>query len=225
MIQRRLRRDLTTYEQCPWEELHVREIYRNLPPDGLKVDSWEEFPKVPGAPDSVRRYRICDDRWFQAVFARRPNMVVDQLMQMLAVDTQDDAEWQIWRPSHMEGYALSSTFAVTPNLYDGGPELLDWLFRHALDVERGGPDSVGVAYFTELAPGCLRDAMERLAWLENAILDLNRGLVGLAEGFWRDARDSSDAEAEQLPADWCPDEIIPPPARYRSSGWKRREAP
>src|SRR6478609_850060 len=95
---RRPRRTTTpnqaVYEQAPWDLAHVEAIYRNLQGRIVVDGAWHDFPPLP---QDIGRYRVFENRYFQAVYARRPNRVFDTLTAMPPVEREDDAEWTIWK--------------------------------------------------------------------------------------------------------------------------------
>lgn len=219
--QRRLYK--TLYEQCPWDQDHVGSIYRNLHGMIVVDGQWHAFPPMP---QHIGQYRVYNQQYFQAVYARSYNPVFEALLAMSPVDTKDDAEWIIWKLTWAEkAYALTSPFAVTPGPFEHHAEVADWLYRHGLGLVYDNTYGLrGVAYFTDIEPGCLRDAMDRLVWLENAIIHLNLRLEQISQDFWGEAKRDSDVVLDQLPSTFPSDEIVPVPERFRRMGWKHRES-
>lgn len=207
------------YEQCPWDKGHVEAIYRNLVGQIIVDGQWHE---ITGEPDHVGRYRVFEDRCFQAVYSQQTNPVFEALAAMDAVESEDDAEWAIGQVEEGD-YAISSTFALTPGQFEHQPAVGEWLWRHGLGLEPNEFLVEGVAYFTEIEPGCLLDAMERLRWLERAFTDLNERLEQAGRDFWREIQAESDAVNERVARPLAPDEIVPLPERYARLGWKYRE--
>jgi hypothetical protein len=205
------------YEQAPWDLAHIEAIYRNLQGRIVADGAWHDFPPLPR---DIARYRVFEDRYFQAVYARRPNLVFDTLTAMPPVLREDDAEWTIWK---IRGaYAVTSVFTVTPHFMGYGP-VERWLCDHHELGWEPHPDGLqGTAYFTDLEPGCLADAMDRLVWLENQVIALNRRLTQTAADFWGEAKRESDRVVAGLAADYPRDEIIPTPGPQPRTSWKRR---
>lgn len=220
MIKRHRRRYLTDYEQCPWIKKHVEAIYRNLRGMIVADGQWHDFPPLPR---HIGKYRVYGGRYFQAIYARTPNHVLGSLMNMPPVETEDDAEWSIWQLDWGQGYALTSRFALTPGPFDHHAGVADWLYRHGLGLIPENGSVRGVAYFTNIEPGCLRDAMDRLIWLENAILHINRELQELSRKHWDELKQASDKIMAERDPSTDPDEIMSLPEQYRRSGWKHRE--
>jgi hypothetical protein len=105
-----------TYEQCPYDLAHVEAIYMNLK-GIINVDgNWHPFPE---RPDGIGQYRVFNDQHFQAVFAGSDHALFRSLLDMDPVDSDDDAEWTVWRLSE-EGYGLTSSFAVTSGPFGHG---------------------------------------------------------------------------------------------------------
>jgi hypothetical protein len=209
------------YEQCEWDQRHVEAIYRNLAARISADGQWHDIPTGPGA---VGRYRVVGERYFQAVYADAANPVFEALMAMDPVETEDDAEWEIWQES--EGaYAITSTFALTPGPFEHQPVVDEWLWRHGLGLKPEEHFVQGIAYFTEIDAGCVRDAMERLTWLENAFVDLNERLNQAGREFWHDLAAESDTMMEKLGASLDRDELAPLPQCYQRDGTAKRREP
>ncbi len=209
-----------TYEQCPWVREHVEAIYRNLAGRIVEDGQWHEILVEPGR---VGRYRVFENRYFQAVYARELNPVYEALTAMDPVVSEDDAEWAIWQ-EEVGAYAISSTFALTPGVFEHQPAVDEWLWRHGLGLEPNEFFVEGIAYFTDIEPGCLLDAMERLRWLERAFRELNERLEEAGREFWQTLKAESDAVVERLGHALAPDEIAPLPDCYPRLGWKYRQS-
>jgi hypothetical protein len=82
----------------------------------------------------------------------------------------------------------------------------------------------GVAYFVDLEPGCVGDAMSRLGWLEQALADLNARFEATSGEFWGELERASDALVRELGGTQDPEEIIPVPSTYGSGSPKQRIA-
>src|SRR5262249_51989670 len=76
------------YEQCVWDREHVLAIYPILSGALAADGEWHEIPTSTGA---IGRYRVFEERYFQAVFAAESTPVFRALASMEAVETQDDA--------------------------------------------------------------------------------------------------------------------------------------
>ena len=211
-------RNKAIYEQAPWNRGHIEAIYRNLKGMIVADGQWHDFPPLP---QDIGRYRVFEDRYFQAVYARAHNSVFDGLSRMLPVEREDDAEWTIWKRG--DGYAMTSVFTVTPHL-DGYDGVEGWLDRHALGWVPHPLGLQGAAYFADLEPGCLADAMDRLVWLEGRVLAVNQRLIRAAGECWAEARRESDRVAASLPVGYPPDEIVPVPDEQPRASWRHRTA-
>ncbi len=207
-----------TYEQCLWDKPHVNSIYPILEGNIVADSEWHDFPNMDG---DVRKYRVYQDKYFQAIFANAANPASDHLLEMKPAERRDDSEWTIWLDNGV--YGLTSVFTVTP-LLDNYGQVEDWLNRHDLGWEPHENGIQGVAYFTEIEAGCLADAMDRLVWLENVVIDLNKALNECCQSFWRNIKHQSDDMANPPFKVYSSDEIIPVPAEYPRDGWKSRQA-
>jgi len=197
----------------------VEAIYRSLAGQIVADGQWHETPVGPA---HLGRYRVFEERYFQAVYAREPNPVFEALTAMDPIESKDDTEWEIWQED--EGaYAVTSALALTPGQFEHQPEVNEWLWRHGLGLEPNEFFVEGVAYFTDIEPGCLLDAMERLRWLERAFRDLNERLEETGREFWQQLEEESDAIVDRLGHALEPDEIAPLPECYPRLGWKHRE--
>ncbi len=211
-----------TYEQMPWDQKHVEAIYPVLQA-GIDADGqWHNFPPLLR---NVGRYRVYSNRYFQAVYAKSENRLFQELLLLSPVNSEDDAEWTIQKAK--EGYTVSSVFSITPFLEnaEGYEAIAEWLWRHALVLEPHKMGLQGVAHFANMETGCLLDAMQRLTWLENAIMELNIRLKKTSGEFWNGVQKMSDAvfDNQGQTMDWS-DEIVPVSEHYKGAGHKRREA-
>jgi hypothetical protein len=168
------------------------------------------------------RYRVFEDRYFQAVYARTYNSLFGLLVTMWPVEIQDDTEWTVFQIPG--GYGLTSSFALTPGPFSHHDELETWLNRHGLGLEPHKYYARGVAYFAEIEQGCFADAIARLTWLEHAIRELNADFDRTSVEFWRTLQNESDRVRDQIDPGYDPQEIIPLPATFTRVGWKRRAA-
>ena len=210
------RRNKAEYEQAPWNQAHIEALYGSLRGHIIADSQWHHFPPLP---QSIGRYRVYEDRYFQAVYARKPNSVFAALTTMPPVEREDDAEWTIWKQGG--SYGITSLFTVTPAL-DGYDVVEAWMARHALGWEPHPLGLQGTAYFTDLEPGCLADAMDRLVWLEPWVIAVNQRLNQTAAETWAEAEQESSRVAAGLPANYSPDEIVPVPDEQPRTTWKRR---
>ncbi len=206
------------YEQMPWRKDHVEEIYPNLKSKLVNDESWHDFPLLT---KGVGKYRIFQNDYFQAIFARANNRMFDEMQGIPPVDSEADAEWTIWK--QVDGYAITSVFTLTPGPFSNTKDVAEWLNRHALGFEEDKDGLRGVAYFADMERGCLSDAMERLAWFEGVILSLNRKFEELTASYWAEIKVYSDEIYNQIKSSAVPDEIIPVPEALRPRGWKHRE--
>jgi hypothetical protein len=209
-----------TYEQCSWDLQHVEGLYPILRGHILPDGQWHRFPaSVPG----VAQYRIRAGR-LQVVYAAGGNEVVEQLLAMEPLETEDDAEWEIWKLDGVEGFAVSSTFATTAGPFEHDAGVNEWLSRHALGLNAAFNDRFveGVAYFERIDAGCLTDAIRRLAWLEEAFRELVVLLQTTAQNFWEGVEDASNCIVNQLGDAYDPTLIAPLPDEYLTEGAKRR---
>ncbi len=213
---------VTTYEQMPWDQKHVESIYNVLQANIDADGQWHDFPPLP---QCVGKYRVYNNRYFQVVYAKSENKLLQELLLLPPVNSEDDAEWTIQKLE--AGYTISSLFSITPALEnaEGYEAIAEWLWRHALVLELHKIGLQGVAYFTDLEPGCLLDAMQRLTWLENVVMELNVRLKQTSGEFWNEVRQMSDAVLDNLDRtmDWT-EEIIPVPEYYKPAGRKMRQA-
>src|SRR5207249_2270199 len=104
---------------------------------------------------------------------------------------------------------------LTPRPVNHQEAVDEWLWRHGLGLEPREFFVEGVAYFLEIEPGCMRDAMDRLAWLEHVFGELNQQLDRAGRRFWKRVEKESDLAVEKLGRPPEPDEIAPLPERYR----------
>jgi hypothetical protein len=216
-------RAAATYEQCPWNREHVENLYRNLRGNLVEDGVWHDFPHDPRW---IGRYRIRLP-YFQAVYADTPSDVFDALQLMEPVATDHDAEWEIW-PLADHGYAVSSSFATTAGPFLHQETVNKWLERHSLALELGplvggaARFVEGVAYFEQIESGCFGDALERLAWLERALMELEAAFERTSEEFWAALERESDRLAELHSEPLKAGEIIPLPSRFMQGGVKQR---
>jgi hypothetical protein len=211
------------YEQCIWDQAHVEAIYPILKGLLTADGRWHEIALATTESYGLARYRVFREQSFQAIFAKSFNPVVEALTDMDPVQTEDDAEWAVWRLENGAGYALSSTFAVTPGPFLHQPEVDKWLWRHGLGLEPFNFYVEGVAYFLEIEPGCLRDAMDRLAWLESALEELRDKYEAAGRAFWSELKKESDTLLQPEDDSRESDEILLLPPRYPRTGPKQRE--
>lgn len=141
-------------------------------------------------------------------------------MSLYPLDTEDDAEWEIWKLDE-DGYAVTSVFSITPCPFQSQEKVLNLLDRHGLGFYPHNDYVQGIAYFAAIETGCLTDAVNRLTWLEIALRDLNEKYNSLSDSFWQSIKLESDKVVQNLPVGYNVEEIIPLPQIYIPAGWKR----
>jgi hypothetical protein len=207
-----------TYEQCPWDERHVTAIYPSLRAHLQADGEWHHFPvKHQG----IACYRVMDG-YFQAISARSPNTIYDGLRAMGPIPNRHDAEWGVRPGEDDRGYALSSSFALAPGPFSHHADVDRWLWRHGLGFQGCGFHIEGLAYFDELSPSDMADAMERLIWLEELMMELNARLDSVSEEYWKAAEAVSDRMLLEAGESTREDEIVPVPATTGAVSPKRR---
>lgn len=212
------------YEQSPWHKEHIESAHPELV--GL-IQADNEWHRFPPAPRRVGKYRVFEGRYFQAVYAKFPNPVFDKLATLHPVDSEDDGEWAIWKLDEKddeEGYGITSRSTVGFGPFNHHVEAKEWLERHALDLEYHNFHVMGVAYFTNIEPGCLLDAMRRLRWLGEMLRRLMGQQERLDQQFWRTLKRESDRVVSKLDASVDPEEIVPTLERFEERLPKRRTA-
>jgi hypothetical protein len=193
------------YEQCAWDREHVEGLYPRLAGSVVTDGEWHDFPPLP---EGVARYRVFEERYFQVVYAETSKPVFEALASVDPVESQDDAQWHIWQEDE-SCYAMSTTFALTPGVFEHQEEVDEWLWRHGLGLEPNEFFVEGIAYFTDIEPGCMLDAMDRLTWLERAFDGLNERLEQTGREFWQEVKAESDALLHGLDHPLAEAEIAP----------------
>ena len=211
------------YEQTPWDISQVEAINPRLKDTIVADGDWHPFEHPPG----VSFYRVEKLRYFQALYSKTENATLQKLKTVQPIATEDDAEWMIWKKK--DGYAITSVFTLTPGPFGNTAEVASWLERHGLGFEedQGSEDKGsmrGVAYFAEIEQGCLTDAIQRLAWLEALILNLNQQLSALSVEFWEAVRQQSQEVVASLGSTFPLEEIMPVPATPSLYGQKSQVA-
>ena len=211
-------KNTTTYEQCPWKQEHVEAIYPSLRGLLMNDNEWHDFPPIG---KGVAQYRIAQESYFQVVSAKTSNNLLNQLKGMSPPATDDDAEWTIWQSRN--SYVITSIFTITPGPFQDTAETAEWIYRHGLGFEPHPKGMQGVAYFPDVESDCLLDAIERLSWLESAILSLNGRFEQTSRESWGEARDKSDSIVNALDSSFDQSEIIPVPYQHSISTPKHRD--
>jgi hypothetical protein len=210
------------YEQCPWDEEHVNALYPILGGRIVRDGDWHDYTTP--APDTgwVARYRVFEDRYFQVIVARPDSPLFEALSAMDAVETEDDAEWVLYWDSNQEMYAMTSTFAFSPGPFDHHARVDEWLWERGLGLEPYEFHVEGVAYLERIEASQMQDAMDRLIWLENAMMELDRRCERVGEEFWRELELESEQIGRQDEHFLTPDEVLPLPDTYRRQSHKQR---
>lgn len=180
------------YDQAPWRKAHILALY-TIEPTALRDDGmWHRLPSVVG---EVAFYRVYSQQYFQFVAAPTYNTLVEALLHMPPVQTEDDAEWWIWQVDRrgFDGLWLTSIFPITPGPFAYQAEVDRWLRGYGLALIPQDGYVRGFARLEAITPEHLKVAMERLVWLENAVLDLNRRIVRVGQRFWRKVQQASVA--------------------------------
>ena len=168
-----------TYEQCPWDEQHVRGLYPILA--SLRIDSeWRPFP-LPKE-QQVGRYRLFGSTIFQAIYADEEHELFKDLMDIEPPNTLDDAEWQIAKDE--ESYYLTTSFAraVAPTV--DFTRLNNAFAPLDIDFVKIEKDLVGEVSFKELTTSELAAAMRKILLVEKLCLGINRQMYDLLDGLW-----------------------------------------
>jgi hypothetical protein len=205
-----------SYELCPYERLHVLEIYRGLA--SCVIDGrWREKP---GKYLGRCVYRVSRDM-FQVLYSRRPGTLFEALMDVEPPVTEDDGDWTILRRSRKEAPLLTSPFCTIPAV--SGFELLDHAllerFGFFFDQIKGTKSETAYAVLQSLEPAAVLDAMTRLKYLEQWVLETNRKLtrnvLACAEELIEELRDASESRVVSL------ETFITPPSHGRIAPRRR----
>jgi hypothetical protein len=199
------------YEQCPWNREHVESLHPILSGKIIVDGNWHD---ISTEDKRVSYYRVFSCKYFQAVYAKEKNKIFDRIFSLEPIESDDDSEWAIWQLDSSDeesGYGLTSRESVCFGPFDHHNELLDWLPRHALSIEPYNFHIMGVAYFTDIERGCLLDAIERLAWLEDLFAQLMSHYRQFDFQFWQRIKMESDLLMSKIGNDAVPEEIVPPP--------------
>lgn len=203
------------YERCPWDESHILEIYRNsrsVDPDGR----WH--PIVSSGP--LGFYRLHHSKIFQVVYSDSRNELLDEILDSEPPASEDDAEWTIIRWPDMS-YSLTSSFCRTFGPFRAQYAINNTLRPYALRLSEFRADLHGIADFASLEAGCLRDAMERLRFLESLCIRLNKSIEIFLDFEWSAATSAllnvpSKPESTEFIWDFPSNVTIPGPKRRRS---------
>ena len=209
-------REVLTYEQCPWDRKHVVSIYRNIP-DPVADGEWRAIP----CPKPFARYRVWNGETFQAIYGNDPESPLGrEVMAQTPPRSEEDTGWVLM--SEPQRYALSSVFAIAPEPFRYQEAVNGWLAPYALCLLRD-PDGGerGWADFANLEPGCLKDAMDRLLFLEAACREATARVEEALVAVWGAHR---PALLRGVEGHADPEEIADLPAELPRSGPKSREA-
>jgi hypothetical protein len=202
------------YDQAPWDRGHILALYL-IDPLHLREDSkWHEL----SSNEDIAFYRVYNHKYFQFVSSKSHNHLVNAILAMEPVDTEDDAEWWIWQVEApgWEGLWLTSILAVTPGPFEYQAEIDAWLRPYGLALLPQGDYVRGLARLEEISSAKMKTAMEQLVWLENVLIELNRRIMRVGQRFWRTIQQAS----MPLPSE---DPIEALAAPYRRQGRKSRQ--
>jgi len=166
------------YEQCPWNEEHVRQIYRNLASE-LIDGEWRNFPTLPR---DVGAYRVFANRTFQAIYSRKKHSLFQELLCLEPPDSEDDAEWDLLKERGV--YHVSSSFAKTFRTMLPVDNTAAILRENSMDIVDMGTFMRGEAFFRTLTTDNLGLAMRKLTFVENLCMAANIRAYTASDKYW-----------------------------------------
>lgn len=202
------------YEQCPWDEGHVRAIYRRLS-EIVADGEWHLFP------DNGARghYRVFEGRTFQVIFGKGDEAVYPRLLQLDPPDIEDDAEWTVLCDPEEDVVLLTSTFCRTFGPFSGINLICETLNSFALELIKYRGDIWGAVYVEDIETDMMEEAMARLRAIEKITLQVNKAIDAQISTMWDDLtaemREAEEASPEE--------EVLDIPASYRPRGPKFRQ--
>jgi len=169
------------YEQCPWDRRHVLALYTLDPVDLVADNKWHPFPHLTSG---IGWFRIYDSRFFQALVAPAESLITEKILTMTPVESADDAEWDLLILEEIPGFWLGSRFTQTFGPFPWQEEIANWLRIHKLALLPFDEYVQGVAWLPDINNHIMAQAMEKLIWLENAIIEVNRRAINVQKRFW-----------------------------------------
>lgn len=208
------------YSQCVWNEESIASRNSDIIKPLMADNHWHLFSEEA---IELGYYRVYEGRYFQTLSRMGEINSLADFMALTPAAIGHDSDWLIWQlieDNPSEGYGITSQFATTPGPFPYHQSICTWLSRHALDLEAYDTFVQGVAYFGDLEGDQLKDAIQRLDWLELVFRDVNQLIINYSGEFWKGIKLQSDMVAASNPE--YNEEIIPTPDTYESMGWKKR---
>jgi hypothetical protein len=127
------------------------------------------------------------------------------LIALEGIATPHQGLWQI--ESYEDHFAITTKEALTVGAFKWHDEIQEQIDTFGLELRPHSKGLKGYSHFDVLEEGCLRDAIERLYWLESCCWIINRMVAKSTQTAWNEAIEKALSKTP-IPAD--PDEVVNP---------------